>query len=268
MDTDHDRSIFFGREEESELVFHKIAGQDLLVLFAKSGMGKSSLLNAGVMQKLREKNLIPFSIRLNNTEKSPLESIYTAIEETVKRTNIEYYEGKKDRLWTYFKTAEFWSDDSERTPVLIFDQFEELFTLDHSFAGKEDFIAQLSELTVKRMPKSLREQQSQKSGTDETSPEVKIVIVIREDYLAYLDEMSQKIPNILENRFRLLPLSRERAAAAIEKPAALKNEELGSAAFKYHPQAIKAMMDFLCTRHERGKEIIGDEVESFQLQLL
>ena len=42
----------------------------------------------------------------------------------------EYTPGEKNTLWQYFKTVEFWSDDDTLlTPLLILDQFEEIFAL-------------------------------------------------------------------------------------------------------------------------------------------
>jgi tetratricopeptide (TPR) repeat protein len=291
MDTDHDRSIFFGRTEEIQELFYKISAHDLLVLFSKPGLGKTSLLNTGVMQKLREKDFVPFTIRLNDTSIPPIKSVYDAIDNTLMPIEIndqddkepentkeqfrryikngvmwEIWNGDRTRLWTYFKTAETWVDDTKLTPVLIFDQFEELFTLAHSSENKKKFIIQLSELLSKRMPEVLREQEEKQSAAvpryTETRPEVKIVIVIREDYLAYLEEMSSKVPNILNNRYRLLPMTSDKAEEAIVKPAKLPKEEgFVSTTFQYELEAIKAMLEFLCTHHE-------DEVEPFQLQLL
>ena len=45
------------------------------------------------------------------------------------RQQVEYVPGLPDSLWSFFKTAEFWRGDLLLTPVLILDQFEELFTL-------------------------------------------------------------------------------------------------------------------------------------------
>ena len=47
-DTPQDRRIFFGRSPEIELLSQQIIAARLLVLFGKSGLGKTSLLQAGV----------------------------------------------------------------------------------------------------------------------------------------------------------------------------------------------------------------------------
>ncbi|MBK8429294.1 MAG: hypothetical protein IPL27_26570 [Lewinellaceae bacterium] len=48
------RAIFFGRDEDIEGLFNLILSQKLVVLFGKSGYGKSSLLNAGVLPLFQE----------------------------------------------------------------------------------------------------------------------------------------------------------------------------------------------------------------------
>ena len=54
-DTELDRDLFFGRDVDEQTVLHQILGQDLFVLFAGSGTGKTSLLKAGVMHELRDR---------------------------------------------------------------------------------------------------------------------------------------------------------------------------------------------------------------------
>lgn len=57
-----DRLLFNGREEEIDLLFHRVCATRLLVLFGKSGVGKTSLLQAGIFEKLRqEQHRLPYS---------------------------------------------------------------------------------------------------------------------------------------------------------------------------------------------------------------
>jgi ABC-type glutathione transport system ATPase component len=64
-DTDLDRRRFFGREREIDDLSYQIIGTHLLVLFGKSGLGKTSLLQAGVFPRLREHDLLPIAVRLD-----------------------------------------------------------------------------------------------------------------------------------------------------------------------------------------------------------
>ena len=60
--------LFFGRDQEIADLLRLTALERLLVLFGKSGHGKSSLLNAGVLPKLpaafRGKTCVPIAVRL------------------------------------------------------------------------------------------------------------------------------------------------------------------------------------------------------------
>lgn len=282
-DSELDQRLFFGRQEEIQYLFHTITVENIFVLFAKSGMGKTSLLNAGLIEPLRQKGFLPMLIRFNDPEIPPLNSVYGGIEEAINQRNanvteafkVDYETGETETLWQFFKTAAFWSaDDKPLTPVLIFDQFEEFFTL-HSQDRRDVFITQLADLVRGRIPKTLRKayKSAKHSGSrfpyTETAPQVRVVISIREDYLAYLEEMSQEMPNILQNRFRLLPLTGQQAKDAITKPATLaKDNCVRAKGFSYAPETVEEMLDFLCERRERGKIAKTNEVEPFQLQLL
>ena len=52
-DSELDARFFFGRERESELVAANLMASRLTVLYGPSGVGKSSLLRAGVARRLR-----------------------------------------------------------------------------------------------------------------------------------------------------------------------------------------------------------------------
>jgi predicted GTPase len=64
-DTEFSRRTFFGREQECIALTDQILANRLVVIYAKSGTGKSSLLNAGVAPRLREADSLPLMVRLN-----------------------------------------------------------------------------------------------------------------------------------------------------------------------------------------------------------
>jgi hypothetical protein len=158
QDTSHDRLIFFGRQRETQLLYHRIIGEHLLLLFAKSGVGKTSLLNAALMKPLRKKGFIPLLIRFNDPDTAPLDSLYLTIDTIVKQKILDFQDGNRKSLWYFFSTAEFWSsDDNLLIPILVFDQFEDFF-VSYPIEERQAFTAQLAELTRDRPPKSEQDQ--------------------------------------------------------------------------------------------------------------
>jgi tetratricopeptide (TPR) repeat protein len=247
-----------------------VLAERLVVLYAKSGLGKTSLINAGLMKPLRDKNFLPFRVTFTDSAVDPLQTVYSKITDSVREYQIDHKPGETTTLWQYFKTVEFWSSENILlTPILILDQCEELFTL-HSAERRKNLSTQLADLVRGRMPKDLLE--SLKSDDQlpysEKPPDVKVVICIREDFLGQLEEMSQEIPDILHKRFRLLSLNRNQARQAITEPAQVDDAEIHSAKFCYASESVDAILDFLCKRKEKDKVMMTDEVEPFQLQVL
>src|SRR5882757_5446323 len=67
----NDRQLFFGRERETETLLSDIVTARLVIIFAKTGSGKSSLINAGVRPRLEELDYQTFWIRV---EQDPAEA--------------------------------------------------------------------------------------------------------------------------------------------------------------------------------------------------
>ena len=266
-DNEYDRLLFFGREREKQALFHLVMSERLSVLFAKSGIGKTSLIHAGLNQMFRDKGLIPLVIRFHANYDDPIRAFYEIIEDIAKRHSADYISGKQGSLWEYFKTVEFWTaDDVLLSPVVILDQFEEFFAV-YPPENRKAFIRELADIVRNKIPAKLCQPEAPFLYS-ETPPDVKILIAIREDYLGLLEEMADDIPQIFQNRFRLMPLNREQAKEAIINPAALKDERIKSSSFKYEDDALDAILEYLCKRKERDGIKIINEIESFQLQLI
>jgi hypothetical protein len=270
-DTKIDRLLFFGREKEIQSLLHLILSERIIVLFAKSGMGKTSLLNAGIFEPLRERKYFPIQIRINDIsdDKEILDNVYQEIENNVERYNVEHTIRDKSDFRQYMKTSEFWSkDDDLLIPILVFDQFEELFTL-HSEDKRKRFITQLANLSKKITSANILQNESENNYDKDNSLDIKIIISIREDFLAFLEELATEIPAILFNRFRLKALSPEQAKLAIVEPARIDNNELVSYRFSYSPKAVQTIIKFLGEyKDKNSNNIKTDKIEPFQLQLI
>jgi hypothetical protein len=129
-----DQVRFFGRDREGEQLYLRVLSVPLLLQFAKSGLGKTSLLQASLFPRLRKRPFLPVMVRLNGRKESLVDAVARSFNEACKAEGLEVPQIQKDGLWELLSTALVWRDDLLLTPVLVFDQFEEVFTLrDMSF---------------------------------------------------------------------------------------------------------------------------------------
>ena len=266
-----DASLFYGRERESRALFAQVSVEKMVVLFSRSGIGKSSLLNAGLVPLLEKTKLLPLNIRLND-EQLPLEQQFLEqLEKDELREAVQLDPALRRAgapIWEQLKAARFRKNGAEALPLFIFDQFEEVFTL-HSPARRQRFLAELADLANGQAPEGylerLRARIEQGEQLDvpalEASPQVKLIFSIRADLLHLLNALSPLIPDILRSRFELMPLRREQAEEAITLPALLRDPVLPflSRPFGYDETALTALLDYFT---KDGTE----DVESFQLQ--
>jgi hypothetical protein len=265
-DDDFSRMVFFGRDSAARELADKIVANNLVTVYARSGLGKTSLLKAGVAPLLREEGYLPLFVRVNDLRIGPYYALLEAIPGEAARQHIEYVPGRWESLWSFFKTAEFWRDDVLLTPVLILDQFEELFTL-QSEEVRAHLLNELSYL-IRGVRPPPHEQTPPGEELSERPPPLRIVLSLREDCLGLLEDASDHIPQILDVRYRLAPLDMPAAHAAIVWPAAVNDPGFETAPFVVDPRAVYAILDYLS--HARTP-VVGQSrryVEPFQLQLI
>ena len=160
-------------------------------------------------------------------------------------------------------TALVWRDDLLLTPVLVLDQFEEVFTV-HDRAFRDALASELGALATRVPPERTGVSEASNSEPPPTPPDVKILISLREDYLGALEEFSPAIPNLFHERLRLGPLSEEGAREAVTNPAQLVAQSGGEAfwapLFEFEKSTLDEMITFL--KGEAGV------IEPFTLQLI
>lgn len=215
IDTEVERQVFFGREQEIDYLLHRIRAVRLLVLFGKSGLGKTSLLQAGLYSRLRERGLLPVPVRLNQPAVEPVRLVLNALRAECRARGVECASGDTEGLWEFFKATDLWRGDVLQTPVLVFDQFEELFTL-QSDSVRAAFAAQLGELSVRGLPTRIRNrvQAGEQTRYTDIPPDVKVILSLREEYVGALEDLVPNVPAVFEQRFRLAPLSGDVACRA------------------------------------------------------
>ena len=224
------RMYFHGREAETDELFRLIEREPLTVLFGQSGLGKSSLLNAGVFPNLRRAGYLPVYLRLNLDDTAPalIDQVWHAlicecVDHEVNASAILPGDG----FWQYLHRPEtqFLNPHGRPVvPVLAFDQFEEIFTLGRQTpeqtARTQLLLQQLGELIENRLPPALERELTVHPELldqfDLLRQNIKMVFTFREDYLAEFESLKTVIRPIMQNRMRLTPMRGDRAATAIE----------------------------------------------------
>ena len=226
-----DREYFHGRAAESGELLRLVRRELLTVLFGRSGLGKTSLLKAGLFPWLREEDCLPVYVRLDHAEAAPAlrDQIFRELHAACDADRVQSAQPAKDEsLWSFFhrRDAEFWSERNRPvTPVVVFDQFEEFFTLgqetEAARARSAAFLAELSDLVENRPPDAVR----QALEADPTAARrfdfkrsmVKLVLSFREDFLAEMEELKEQMPSLMYNRFRLLAMNGAQAYEVITR---------------------------------------------------
>ena len=200
-------ALFFGRDAETERLTGLIEAHRSVLVYGRSGVGKSSLLNAAVGKRLAEAGYeVLRGARVGSALPVPADRLpegantYTvaalcSLDES--RQGAEAYAGMS--LLDYFQARR---PRSERGTVLFLDQFEELFTRSHGSAAQVDrvgFFAQLRALL-------------------DQMPTVRVVISFREEHLASVERLWGTMREEGE-RFHLEPLGRRAAEEAVRRPA-------------------------------------------------
>jgi len=223
--TEQQHDLFFGRELEIEEILRLIQRDTLTVLFGRSGSGKSSLLHAGVFPRLRSGMYFPVLLRLNfaDPDVDPVEQVKAIILATAHKGGFEVESrasgGFTPTLWEFFHDTDFWGPRNDRlTPLLVFDQFEEAFTIGKDQRQASDFLGQLADLAENRVPLVVEQrvtQSTERVAVDAGAPTYKMVLSLREDFVSRLDQLRPILPAIMRNRMGLLPLDGTRALDVI-----------------------------------------------------
>jgi hypothetical protein len=226
--TEEQAHLFFGRAAEIEELLRLIQRETLTVLFGRSGLGKTSLLRAGVFPKLRLEGFFPVVLRLDYSPlaASPVEQVKALTEAAARAGGIDIESAQEnsptETLWEYFHRVHFWGPRNDRlAPVLVFDQFEEIFTIGSRRPDANEALEQLADLAENRIPAVVR-QRAETSGerlsVESGTPNYKIVVSLREDFVWRLDSLRPILPAILRNRFALGPLDAARGIEIIRNP--------------------------------------------------
>ena len=232
--TEETREYFHGRDEEVAELARRVQRKNLTVLFGQSGLGKTSLLRAGLVPRLRSEGYCPVYVRIDYAPESPppAEQIKQAIHKATAAVGDWTRPGTAlagESLWEFLHhRGDLLRDAGGRTllPLLIFDQFEEIFTLaqadDRGRLRAREFLTDLADLVENRPPLALEQRLDQDEAAAEdydfARADYRILIALREDYLAHLESLKGAMPSITQNRMRLARMTGAQALSAVVQP--------------------------------------------------
>ncbi|MEO7195243.1 MAG: WD40 repeat domain-containing protein [Pseudonocardiaceae bacterium] len=208
---EEDAAYFFGRQRESDLIVANLTASRLTLLYAPSGVGKSSVLRAGVLPALHHIDDDSYDdlgvpgaavAYASAWRDAPLATVAAAVSAAVSRVTGA---GAVEEAASAPELSVAWLREVLRqsrvsTVYLILDQFEEYFLYHSTDRGEEGLTAELGRiLSARDLP-------------------VHVLLSIREDALAGLDRFKGRVPYLFDNYLRLAHLSRDAAHAAIEGP--------------------------------------------------
>lgn len=231
--TEADQGFFFGRDHEIRDLAGLVQRSPAALVYGESGLGKTSLLQAGVFPVLREMDLLPVSIRFDYDAKAPPpgEQLRSALLRAMKDARVSAPEFRSDEsLWEYLhrRSTDLWSWGNRLlNPVFVIDQFEEAFTLG---AATEDarrraveVVLELQQLIEQRIPPRIRrkfEERPELAADFELGRRnTKVVVAVRDDFFPLVDGLREQLPSLVVNRYRLDGMKRAQAIAAVVNPA-------------------------------------------------
>ena len=232
-----DAAFFFGRDEETRIVAGNLRASGLTLLYGASGVGKTSLLRAGVVHGLHELarehartklERTPFSVCVfaawrDDPLPALMESIRAAAVEELGADDLSRWapgEPAADRLrsWT----------EEVRTMLVVLDQFEDYFLYHPDEEGEGSFAGEFPAIV------------------NDPNLRVHFLLSIREDSLAKLDRFKGHIPRLFSNYVRIEHLNRAAARRAIEAPIDEWNRRRSSA-YTIEPALVEAVIDATAT---------------------
>ena len=253
-----DQGRFFGRDREASDLLSLVVAHRAVLLYAQSGAGKTSLVNARVVPMLRDEEFEVFpTARLRATIPPEIDladvdnpfafsaMLHWAAERGEKPPRLVRLP-LRDYLAAHPHPLNEFGEPMPR--LLIFDQFEELFTAHAEHWDKRQaFVQQIADALA-------------------ADPMLRVLLAIREDFVAQLDPFAPLLPGQLQARYRIERLSAPAARLAIEGPLAGTHR-------RYEPGVPDILVqELLCTKVENAEgeivEVIGQYVEPVQLQVV
>jgi WD40 repeat protein len=242
-DSELDALLFFGREREAEVIAANLMAAKLTVLYGPSGVGKTSVVRAGVATRLRSvarDNLRAYGepglavVVVDGWSADAVDAVRRAADAAVAEALGEDVEVEAETLPE--RLAELGSLVGGEL-YLVLDQFEEFFLYHADEQGEGTFADVLPELVTR------------------TDLAVSVLMAVRDDALAEIDAFKARIPGLFANSLRLDRLDRRSAREAVLGPIDAYNDLApDDERVEAEPALVEAVLDQVAAgRIEHGR---------------
>jgi WD40 repeat protein len=260
--------LFFGRDREARDLLSLVNSEKLVLFYAQSGAGKSSLLNTRLIPNLEAKsfevlrigrvggedhpgihteNIYVFNLLRSLTQRDVPADLLAGLHLDEFLAGLERKKNGDENEYFYDVTVSGNQESTRKRRVLIIDQFEEIFSAHpEAWSKRENFFDQVAQAM-------------------ESHPSLSVVLVMREDFIAALDPYAHLMPGGLRVRYYMQRLGREAAIEAVRKPV----ENLRP----YEPGVVEKLIEDLSSikvqKPDGSQELQpGQYVEAVQLQVV
>jgi hypothetical protein len=241
--TYEEKDRFFGREQEARELRALVLSERLVLFYAQSGAGKSSLINTRLVPQLQELGFAVLPIGrvsgelpagVSQVDNIFLFNLFLSLDqgdtppERFSQMNLSHFLAhlaSPDGQHYYYDDSPIPDQvEAEDAPawryLLIIDQFEEIVTTHlERWTERELFFRQLNQALL-------------------DDPQLWVVLTVREDYVAALEPYAPLVQNKLRARYYMQRFDYQAALEAIKKPA----EQAG---WSFAPGVAESLVDNL-----------------------
>jgi WD40 repeat protein len=235
--SEDDAEWFFGRDEWREVIADNLRAYRITVVYGESGVGKSSLLRAGVIPTIHEEARLRAATFAAWSLDDPVAALKEALGGAAGEPLVDVCHA---------------AAGADGTLLLVLDQLEELFV--YHDGERDGAVGELSAALQRR------------------DPAVHFLLSIREDALARLDGFEGHVPGLGDHLLRLDHLDREAAREAILAPLEHWRQTVGEE-WEIEPALVDAVLEQVTAGQvalgaNGGAATPGSGIEAPYLQLV
>jgi len=279
--------LFFGREREAEELFSRVVSQRLVLFYAQSGAGKSSLINTQLIPRLEAANFVVLPVgrvggdllggvddtvdniylfnlmlSLDQSERDPARLAHLTLPHFLENLTSE------DGARWYYEEGEIGrqGEEEKRADVPSFDPAQDKLAALAGQAPNYVLIIDQFEEIITTHGERWRERAvffQQLEAAMVADPTLWVVLTLREDFVASLDPYAPLLSDNLRARYYMQRMGVEAARQAISRPAEARQR-------RFQPAAIDLLLNNLSQVRVAGKASTesGQYIEPVQLQVV